>query len=90
MLDTSRETLFLWTLSVPIITLSVMGKCYNLYMNPVSYLRDTLSELKQVRWPSRQDTTRLTGIVIFISLLVGAYIGGLDLAFTKLLSYIFK
>jgi len=59
-------------------------------MNPISYLRDTLSELKQVRWPSREDTTRLTGIVIFISLLVGAYIGGLDLAFTKLLTLVFK
>lgn len=59
-------------------------------MNPISYLQDTISELKQVRWPNRETTVRLTGIVIFISLLVGAYVGGLDLAFTKLLTVIFK
>ena len=59
-------------------------------MNPIAYLRDTLSELKQVRWPSRDETAKLTVIVIAISLLVGAYIGALALTFTKSLSLIFK
>ncbi len=59
-------------------------------MNVVSYLRDTVTELKQVRWPTRQATFKLTGIVIGISLCVGIYIGLLDYTFTNLLTFIFK
>jgi preprotein translocase subunit SecE len=59
-------------------------------MNPVSYLKDTIAELKLVRWPTRQETTRLTLIVIGISVLVGAYVGALDYGFTSLLSTILK
>lgn len=59
-------------------------------MNPLTYLKDTLSELKQVRWPTRQATLRLTGVVIVISLLVAAYVGSLDFLFTNLLTFILK
>lgn len=59
-------------------------------MNIASYFRETVSELKLVRWPTRNQTLKLTGIVIVISLLVGAYIGSLDLTFTKTLSLIIK
>lgn len=37
----------------------------------VRWLRETRSELNQVVWPSREETIRLTGIVIVISLVVG-------------------
>lgn len=59
-------------------------------MNPLVYLQSTLSELKQVHWPTRAETVKLTIIVIAISILVGAYVGSLDVTFTKLLSLIIK
>lgn len=59
-------------------------------MNAISYLRETLSELKLVRWPTRHQTVKLTVIVLVISLAMGAYIGSLDLTFTKTLSLIIK
>ncbi|MEK9200431.1 MAG: preprotein translocase subunit SecE [Patescibacteria group bacterium] len=59
-------------------------------MNPVAYLKDTIAELKAVRWPTRQTTLHLTAVVIGISILVGAYVGALDVTFTKLLSLIIK
>lgn len=59
-------------------------------MPVTDYLKTTLSELKQVRWPTRAETTRLTIIVIGISVVVGAYVGGLDYLFTNLLQYIIK
>ena len=62
----------------------------NLQMNPVSYLKDTIAELKAVKWPSSQTTIRLTVTVIAISILVGSYVGGLDLAFTSLLKTVIK
>jgi preprotein translocase SecE subunit len=59
-------------------------------MNPISYLKDTIAELKLVRWPTQQETVRLTAIVIGISVLVGVYVGALDFSFTSLLSTILK
>lgn len=59
-------------------------------MNPISYLKDTIAELKAVRWPTRQQTLRLTVIVIAISIVVGAYVGGLDLLFTSVLKSFFS
>lgn len=53
--------------------------------SPVTFLKETYEELKKVVWPSRSDVIRLTGIVIFISFVVGLYIGGLDYIFTAIL-----
>jgi preprotein translocase subunit SecE len=39
---------------------------------------DILGELKKVSWPTKQDTIRLTSIVIIISLIIGLYIGIID------------
>ena len=59
-------------------------------MNPATYIKDTIAELKAVKWPKRETTIRLTFVVIAISIGVGAYVGGLDFIFTKLLSLIVK
>jgi len=57
-------------------------------MNPLAYIKDTISELKKVTWPTRQATLKLTGIVIGISAIVAVYVGGLDYLFTNLLTLI--
>ena len=57
-------------------------------MKLVTYLRDTLTELRLVRWPTRRETINLTIIVIAISVFVGAYVGGLDFMFTNLLKFL--
>jgi preprotein translocase subunit SecE len=57
-------------------------------MNPLVYLKETVSELKLVRWPTKQETINLTVIVIAISILVGLYVGGLDFVFTNILKFI--
>ena len=59
-------------------------------MNPVTFLRQTISELKQVSWPTRAETTRLTVIVIVMSLATALYVGRLDYSFTNLLKLIIK
>lgn len=59
-------------------------------MKLVSYFKDTVTELKLVTWPSRQQTLKLTAIVIAISVFVGAYVGGLDYLFTSVLTLVFK
>lgn len=36
-------------------------------------------------WPKRDDVVKLTIIVLLVSAIVGAYVGGLDYLFTKVL-----
>jgi len=52
--------------------------------NPLSYLKESKSEFDKVIWPSRQETLRLTILVIVISVVIGAYIAGLDAIFTTI------
>jgi len=57
---------------------------------PVSFVRETRDELKKVVWPTRQETIRLTLVVIIISLIVGIFLGGLDFIFVKIIGIIVK
>lgn len=59
-----------------------------LLVNPVKYLFEVKSELAQVVWPRLSDVGKLTTLVVLISFLVGIYLGGLDLGFTKLITLI--
>lgn len=53
-------------------------------IKPLIFLQEVKAELKKVVWPKREETIRLTGMVILISLIVGLYIGGLDILFIKI------
>lgn len=57
---------------------------------PLAFFRETYDELKKVTWPSRNQVIRLTTVVIAISVLVGIYVGGLDLLFAKIMGLIIK
>src|SRR5262245_14277130 len=58
--------------------------------SPIGFLRETQDELKKVVWPTRQEVIRLTVVVIAISVVIGLYIGGLDLVFSKLVELVIK
>ena len=51
---------------------------------------DLFNELKKVTWPTREKTIRLTIIVIMISLIIGLYIGIIDVLLAKGLEAIAK
>lgn len=53
-----------------------------------SFLQESRQELLRVNWPTRQDTVRLTLVVIAISLLVAAMLGAFDFLFAYLLQLI--
>lgn len=59
-------------------------------IQPLVFLKEVRAEMAKVSWPSRQEAIRLTLIVIGLSLIVAAYIGGLDFVFTKLVELILK
>ena len=49
---------------------------------------DTLAELKKVTWPDRETTKNLTLVVIAISAVLGALLGGLDWILQQLFALI--
>jgi preprotein translocase subunit SecE len=52
----------------------------------IIFLKEVRVELKRVTWLTRQQTIKYTLIVIGLSLVVAAFLGGLDFFFTWLLS----
>ena len=51
----------------------------------ITYLTESKEEFKNVTWPTRKEAGRLTLYVVGGSLLVGLFVGGVDVVLTKLL-----
>ena len=57
--------------------------------NPLTrYLRETSAELKKVTWPTRQDATQLTGLVLVVVLISSAVLGTLDWLFARVVRFL--
>ncbi len=57
---------------------------------PVTFFQEVVSELKKVTWPSRDETMKLTAVVIALSVIVGVFIGGLDAILVQAQKMVFK
>ena len=51
----------------------------NLPTKVITFLKEVKTETKRVNWPTREETIRYTLIVVGVSLVVAAYLGGLDI-----------
>jgi len=64
---------------------------YNIEMTtPITFLRQTYDELGKVKWPTRNETIRLTTVVLIISFVIGLYIGGVDFLLTRLIGILLR
>ena len=52
-------------------------------VNPVTFMQEVISELRKSVWPSREETARLTMVVIVLAIAVGVFLGGLDRVFAE-------
>ena len=59
-------------------------------MKALDFLREVQVELAKVVWPNRDQTIRLTFIVILITVMVAFFVGGVDYLLTALNSYVYK
>lgn len=59
-------------------------------IGPVQFIRQAITELKKVSWPTRQQTVKLTLIVLAVSTIVSIYIGSLDYLFTTIVEMALK
>ncbi len=55
-----------------------------------NFASDIIDELKKVSWPTKAETVRLTTIVIIVSLIIGLYVGIIDILLAKGLEVITK
>ena len=53
-------------------------------VSPARFIRETFDELRKCVWPSREETARLTMVVIVLSIAAGFFLGGLDRVFAEL------
>lgn len=58
--------------------------------NPAKFFGEVKAELLKVTWPTKDEVIRLTVIVVILSLIVGAFVGGLDFVFTKIIELVLK
>ena len=54
-----------------------------------SFIGDIIAELKKVSWLSRREAIYLTGLVLLVSITVGAVLGALDYGFSQLIDKLF-
>ena len=52
------------------------------------YFGDIVSELRRVTWPTRQETYRLTVMVIMVAATIGLFLGLVDMVFSRLIGVI--
>ena len=52
------------------------------------YLKDTRGELRKTSWPTRQQATNLTLIVLAVTIVMAAFLGALDFVFAQVVRLI--
>jgi len=56
----------------------------------VRYFRETRAELRKVVWPSRKEATRLSAIVVGVTVGMSVFLGAVDLLFSRLIGLIVR
>jgi len=59
-------------------------------MKILDFLSEVRVELTKVVWPTRDQTIRLTFIVILITVMVAFFVGGVDYILTNISSYLYR
>ena len=58
-------------------------------VNPLTrYMRETRGELRKVTWPSREESWRLTIIVLVVTLVMAAFLWLFDSLFSNSIQYL--
>ncbi len=54
----------------------------------VRYFKETRAEIRKVSWPSREEATNLTVIVLGVTIAMAIFLGAVDLVFATLIRLI--
>ncbi len=53
-----------------------------------NFFKEVISELKKVSWPSKKDVIKATGVVLVLSVVLGAIVGAFDYLFSTIIGLI--
>lgn len=56
----------------------------------VRYFRETRSELRKVVWPTREEATNLTVVVLVVTVAMSAILGLVDFVFARVFTLIIR
>jgi preprotein translocase subunit SecE len=56
--------------------------------NVAKYLKESKHELGKVIWPNKNELTKYSLLVIGVSLVLAAFMGGVDLIFSSILEHV--
>ena len=62
----------------------------NIIAKPINFLKEVKAELGKVAWSTRQELMVSTMVVIVVTVILGLFIGVLDVCLSRLLSLVFK
>jgi preprotein translocase SecE subunit len=54
-----------------------------------TWIRDIISELRKVQWPTKEEAWHLTWVVVLVSVAVGVALGGIDSFFGWFMEHTF-
>lgn len=54
------------------------------------YFRETVAELRKVNWPTREEATKLTWIVLTVIVIMSSFLGIMDYIFSRLMAWIIQ
>jgi len=63
-----------------------MSENKNIFDKAKGFCGDVILEMKKTSWPSKQELTESTGLVIVFILMLAAFVGASDWLFQKLLT----
>lgn len=55
----------------------------------VRYFREAVTELRKVNWPTRQEATRLTVIVLIVVTVMSTFLAVLDYLYARFFGFLF-
>ena len=58
--------------------------------NTRTFFTEVRNEMRRVTWPSRREVYATTVVVILTSAFFGVYLWGLDVAFDRIVNWIFR
>jgi len=58
--------------------------------NFFQFVKDAREELKKVTWPTRDEVTRFTGVVVVTLFVVSLFLWAIDFSLETLIKYVMK
>ena len=59
----------------------------NRFGNISRSIKEIYAELGRVTWPTKEETIRLSIIVVSISIVIGLFLGVIDMGFSKIIAF---